>query len=139
MNPLCDAEWECQRLLLRVFHLLDEFDYRGLAALFTPDGLWERQGRLCHGPDEIVAALSERSPEQRVRHVITNVMVDILGDTASAIAYNTAYRHLGARADIGPAQIRAPLGLWISRVGYRKTPQGWRIALIRQEQQFAFE
>lgn len=77
------------------FNHLDERRYDDLAAMFLPDGRWLRQGRWLDGPEAILDALRARPATMRVRHMVSNVVVNGISlDEARVHAYLTAYRQM---------------------------------------------
>lgn len=110
-------------------NLLACYSYNGdrgrltaLAACFTVDGVLEYPGHQPQGPDAIQAALSSgrRNPKRSfVRHHITNPLILLDADQATARSYFTVFSnagpdHAGTYDD------------WLVR-----TPDGWRIARRR--------
>lgn len=106
--------------------LLAHYTYNGdrgrvaeLAACFTADGVLEYPGASPVGPAAIAASLSSgtRSPKLKfVRHHITNPLIDVDGDTATARSYFTVY------CNIGPDHS----GTYDDRLV--RTADGWRFA-----------
>lgn len=132
-------ESDCARVILSVFRDLDAFDYARLIGHFSPDALWEREGREFFGHAQILEALGQRPRDQLVRHLITNLIVDASSSTeARASAYNTAYRALNVVPGTLPVKIDAPLGLWVLDAGLTCREGIWRIDTLRQEKQFSF-
>ena len=127
------------RVLLSVFRDLDEFAYQRLVEQFAADGVWRREGRELAGRTQIRAALEQRPRNQVVRHLITNLIIDVeTHSRARASGYNTAFRALDtAPADL-PAPITAPLGLWVLDATLLCHDSVWLIADLRQTQQFSF-
>ena len=102
-------EWDCAQVLTRFFNYFDQWRYEDMADLFAEDGVWRRQGRALAGRAAILAALAERSTTQRVRHVVTNLQIDVVDpDTAASLLYVTAYRHDSGAKQTEPPRIRAP-------------------------------
>ena len=108
--------------------LLARYTYSGdrgrvaeLAACFAADGVLEFPGNTATGPATIVAALSggagTRNPAPTfVRHHITNPLIEVDGDTASARSYFTVH------TDIGPDHS----GTYSDRLV--RAADGWRFA-----------
>jgi SnoaL-like domain len=65
-------EWDCTRLVISFYNLLDEKRYRELADLFAVDGAWVRLGRELIGPKAIVEAMGERG-NWLTAHVVSNI------------------------------------------------------------------
>ena len=132
-------EADCRRVLLSVFRDLDEFAYQRLVEQFTVDGRWRREGRELAGRAQIRAALEARPRNQVVRHLITNLIIDVESPSrARASAYNTAFRALDTTPAALPAPITAPLGLWVLDGTLVCQADIWLIADLRQSQQFSF-
>ena len=62
-------------LLLRFYDCFDRFDYEGMAALFTDDGVWHRAGKTLSARGGMVRELSTRSTTQTIRHAVHNLIV----------------------------------------------------------------
>lgn len=108
-------------------HLLARYTYNGdrgrlaeLAACFAPDGVIEYPGTRALGPRAIAEALDargERDPRLTfVRHHITNPLIELDGDRASARSYFTVH------ANAGPDHA----GVYDDKLV--RTPDGWRFA-----------
>lgn len=134
-----ELEADCERVVLSVYRHLDEFDYARLVELFAPDGVWQREGRELKGRAQILANLEQRPRNQVVRHLITNLIVDIAPPAGARVTgYNTAYRALETAPDVVPVEIDAPLGLWVLRAELVSFRDLWLITDLRQVQQFKF-
>lgn len=107
--------------------LLARYTYNGdrgrvaeLAACFADDGTIEFPGNSATGPAAIAAALSGggvRNPALTfVRHHITNPLIEVHGDTA------TARNYFAVHTDIGPDHS----GTYSDTL--LRTPDGWRFA-----------
>jgi 4-diphosphocytidyl-2C-methyl-D-erythritol kinase len=111
-----------------------------MVALFAPDGVWHRQGRALAGRAEILAALNARSTTQRVRHVVSNVQVDVLGaDAAASLLYVTAYMHDTGERQANPPRIRSPYLVLVVPGTLVRTDAGWKIARMEMNREFEFE
>lgn len=95
-------------------HLLARYTYEGdrgridaLAACFAEDGVLEFPGNSGTGPDGVTAALTSgerNSAISFVRHHITNPLINVDGDTATARSYfqvvsNNGPDHAGTYSD----------------------------------------
>jgi hypothetical protein len=133
------AEQEILHLINRLFLFLDERRYADLAALFAPDGCWHRQGRVLRGRDAIVGALSARSATMRICHVITNGLVEVVGEgRAEAGCVMTAYRHDDGRVVDAPPEIAGPTVMARVRAHLLHLPEGWRIERMTMDYLFHF-
>ena len=85
--------------------LLARYTYSGdrgrvaeLAACFAANGVLEYPGARPVGPEAIAASLSSgsRNPQlQFVRHHITNPLIEMEGETATARSYFAVYSNIG--------------------------------------------
>jgi hypothetical protein len=129
-NAAVSAEFECASLLNRFYRYLDDRNDDGLAALFSSGGVWLRQGKTLSGHEQIMAALQARSPTLLVRHLVTNVVVDMLDPrTAAVSAYLVVVvlRHDNGAELARPVAIGAAPTLHTVRSEFRHGPQGWRM------------
>jgi uncharacterized protein (TIGR02246 family) len=76
---------EIRELLARYCFALDADRFEEMAALFTPDGLWETAFGTGSGRDGIVAQARgiATGPRPRRVHLTTNIVIDLDGDTAT--------------------------------------------------------
>jgi hypothetical protein len=138
-EPERAIEWDCAQVLTRFFNYFDQWRYQDMADLFAEDGVWHRQGQALRGRAAILAALAERSTTQRVRHVVTNLQIDVLdADTAASLLYVTAYRHDSGAKQTGPPCIHAPYLLLVVPGRLRRTQAGWRIVHMEMNREFEF-
>lgn len=109
-------------------NLLARYTYNGdrgrvaeLAACFADDGVIEYPGNRAQGPTAIAAALSRGSGERNpaltfVRHHITNPLIEVVGDNATARSY------FAVHTDIGPDHS----GTYSDKLV--RTEAGWRFS-----------
>jgi len=122
-------EWDGAQTLLRFYDAFDAWDYEAMAALFTEDGVWHRAGQALRGRADIVAAMRRRSTTQTIRHVVTNLLVDVRdAGHAQARLYLTAYRHDAGAPRVVPAPLGPPALLLLVSAQLVRRPEGWRIA-----------
>jgi uncharacterized protein (TIGR02246 family) len=77
---------EIRELLARYCFALDADRFEEMAALFTPDGVWETAFGSGTGREGIVAqarSIATGARPKRV-HLTTNIVIDLDGDTATA-------------------------------------------------------
>lgn len=122
-------ERACERLITRYTHLVDFGEAPAIADLFTPDGVWRTDDFAMNGQDEIRAGFQRRQgvARRQSRHVCTNVVVDVDGDTATSLCYLVNYRHdseSGVAERPAPADVPKFVGEYRDR--FVRTPEGWR-------------
>ena len=131
-------EWDGARTLTCFFNYFDQWRYDDMVALFAPDGVWHRQGKALRG-GAVKDALYARSRTQTVRHVITNIQVDVV-DAAAAefILYVTAYVHDSGTKAAAPPKIQSPSLLLVVPGGLVKVGDEWKIAHMSMNREFEF-
>jgi len=132
-----DIEWDCSQVLLRFYDAFDAWDYDAMVSLFTEDGVWHRAGKSLRGRREIVAEMRRRSATQIIRHVVTNILVDVNdAENAQARMYLTAYRHDAGEPRVVPAPLGPPALLLVVSTQLALRPEGWRIVEKRMQREF---
>lgn len=106
--------------------LLATYTYNGdrgrvaeLAACFAADGTIEYPGATATGPEAIAQSLSSGEPNPArtfVRHHVTNPLIEVDGDTATARSYFAVY------SNNGPDHAGTYNDMLV------RTAQGWRFA-----------
>jgi hypothetical protein len=133
------VEWQCQQIVARLFHDLDERNYDGLVNLFEENGVWLRQGKELKGREEIMAALCMRSPTYISRHVVSNFLfTSSRGEQPSAVAYMTAYGNDSGQLPIKPVEIRTPLGIFVVKCDFIQDGEKYRFARLELHPEFTF-
>lgn len=115
-----DAESEIRRILALYCHRLDDGQFDEWAGLFAVDGEYLANGdQVAFGHAGLVewAENHFRDSGNRGRHLVTNVAVDVSGDTANAVS-NWIFV---ARSPVGP--IMAGTGKY--RDDFIRTEGGW--------------
>jgi hypothetical protein len=132
-------EWDCAQVLTRFFNYFDQWRYEDMAEMFAPGGVWHRAGKSLSGKDVIIGELNKRSRTQTVRHVITNVQVDVQdANAADFLLYVTAYIHdSGVKAD-KPPKIQMPSLLLVVPGRLVKQGDNWKIASMSMNREFEF-
>jgi hypothetical protein len=136
-----EIEHDCERLLLRFYDAFDRGDYAGMAAMFAADGAWHRAGKVL-ARDQIVPELLRRPADQRVRHVLTNVLVEAQdADRASLRCYLTAYRNPDVNRPPAQQRLRAPWLFLELTARLRRGDGEWSFVeqVVRREFEFVEE
>jgi hypothetical protein len=90
-------ERACERLIQLYAFYADHHRHTEMADLFTEDGALDRGEGPVRGRAKIFDALEQRRPDAIVRHVTSNVIVEVVGPhQASATSVMTLYRVFGA-------------------------------------------
>lgn len=125
LDDLVDRH-EITGLVHRLGGCLDEGRFDGLRAIFTGDATASTPGGRADGLDAVVAqAGRNHSADDRIQHVITDVVVDLDGDRAAVRANLVVTFARGA----GLPAPRRQLGE-VYRFTARRTPAGWRLASV---------
>ena len=131
-------EWDCTRTLTQFFNFFDQWRYDDMVALFAPGGVWHRQGKALQG-EAIKATLELRSRTQTVRHVITNIQVDVVDAVrAEFILYVTAYMHDSGTKAAAVPKIQMPYLLLVVPGGLVNISGVWKIAHMSMNREFEF-
>lgn len=127
----------CTELSIAYARHVDFGDYDAFVDLFTDDAVLDLGFRL-EGRSAIKKSMTKRSPELRSRHVMTNIHIEVLSETAAqGISYLSLYRHVGPESlEKGPVNFQTPAGVGHYTDEYRLTGAGWKIANRRLELAF---
>jgi uncharacterized protein (TIGR02246 family) len=104
---------EILQLMYRYNHAIDGGDAEGWAETFTDDGVFDVAGHITTGRDALVKFASSVSG---TRHMVSNSLINVNGDTAAVSAYLVVY-HGMQPATIGSYEDELV-----------RTPAGWRFA-----------
>lgn len=119
-------ERECGKLPLLFAKYADNGDHAALADLFTQDCVFARPfqpDHPFHGRDRVQAIFRDRPPIL-VRHVVTNVLVEVISETE---ARGTNYlAMLSSHASTVPPQEAGGLYVGGFEDEYVKTADGWK-------------
>ncbi|VVD64849.1 nuclear transport factor 2 family protein [Pandoraea terrigena] len=133
------AKQACHELVMRFVACNDRRDPQGLAALFAETGVLVRpNGDTLVGPVAIAAAYAERPADRLTRHLVGNVLIDVMSPTraigSSTVLLWSASAHVAPGPFGRPAEGRQVMGEFDDT--FVRTAQGWRIA--RREARFTF-
>ena len=123
-----------------MFDCLDERRYGELVSLMTEDAIWHRQGQSLRGHAQILAALAQRSPTQRIRHLVTNLLVRAASaDEIHCSHYMTALRYDDGQERRGPLRIDGPFRMSVVTSRLVNHDGTWRVAEQAIATEFEFE
>ena len=134
LRALIDRE-EIAALVDRLGVALDEGPVDDMRSLLVPEATVRTPGGVSEGREAVIAqAARNHPPEQPIQHVITNLLVDLDGATATARANLVV--HFGPLAGApDPAVPPAPPVEYTTGEVYHfdlvRTPDGWRFSGIR--------
>jgi hypothetical protein len=121
-------ERECAQLPLLFAKHADSGDHEAIAQLFTEDCIFARPFQPeypFHGRAAVQGVFRNRPPIL-VRHMVTNIMVEVLSETE---ARGTNYlAMLSSHASTVPPQEAGGLYVGGFEDEYVKTPQGWKFS-----------
>lgn len=129
MNPTdrTIAEWACLRLCHLWAHHVDRGDFPAMVALFTPDGIFIRDGKPLRGREAITQSYAHR-PRITVLHIVTNFIAHEV-DSSHAVA--SLYMTPVSTFDTSVVPKLDPMSsfrLLRFEDEYQLTPDGWRFA-----------
>lgn len=113
---MIDIEWAVERKVRRFAMLNDAHDHDGLAAMFTDHGSFARPTE----PDapiigkEAIRAFFRDRPKRVTRHVMANIVVDIVSD-GEVRAHSYVLLHMAHKTLVGDFHDRLLLqdGVWL--------------------------
>jgi hypothetical protein len=134
-----NIEWDCTQVLIRFFNCFDRFRYEEMADMFAPGGVWHRAGQALSSRAAVIDALGARSRTQVVRHVVTNILVDVVDrNTAETLLYITAYMHDTGTAPTAVPVIRMPYLLLTVPGRMVRVRDEWKILSMTMNRTFEF-
>jgi hypothetical protein len=101
-DALADKDAIRELLATYCFHL-DADEFEAMAALFTPDGVWETAFGTGTGPAGIVAQARSiaAGPRPRRAHLTTNIVITLAGDSAQVRSNWTVVQNTSRGPAIG--------------------------------------
>ena len=122
MSAVLEAKDAIRELMATYAQALDACRFADVAACFAPDGEWTTDYGAARGPAEIEAFIRGIVPVKgegpQRKHYITNIIIKVDGDTASAVSDYLIVRE----AEAGLIPVMG--GTY--RDKFVKTPAGWR-------------
>jgi hypothetical protein len=132
-------EWSCGKAITKLFHYLDNRQYRELTDLFMADGVWHRAGTTHRGHEQIMDGMNKRSPTYKICHIVSNFLVLNEGkDFVEAGFYITAYANDSGKAPELPIQIKAPHSIIQSEVRFQLCDSSLYISELKLSTEFIF-
>ncbi len=137
MDAVRPIEQDCARAVTAFFVQLDARDHDKQWDQMTSDGCWDRGGKQLNSRKAFLAAMAERPRDLTIRHMISNLLVDVASDGTSAVAtFNLiVYRYLADRGD-KPAPMSPPSAIAAFTAQMRPEAGRWRIAHLGGETLF---
>jgi uncharacterized protein (TIGR02246 family) len=133
MSAVLEAKDAIRELMAAYAQALDACRFADVAACFAPDGEWTTDYGAARGPAEIEAFIRGIVPVKgegpQRKHYITNIIVAVDGDTASAVSDYLIVRE----SDNGLIPVMG--GTY--RDKFVKTPAGWRFSRKELEHHIA--
>jgi hypothetical protein len=122
------AEQACMKLMVGYCVYADHGQADEFASIFAPDGAWvQGTGGEIRGRDALRAYIVNRPGGTLTRHVITNMLVDVVDDKAAkGIAYATVFRDREYDGS-GSAPMRPPGSVIEYHDEFTRTAEGWKI------------
>lgn len=121
---------EITALVDQLGRALDEGRFDDFTAIYTPDATARTPGGRAEGRDALIAQASRNhTADKRVQHFISNVMVELRGDTAEVRAnLFVTFTSADPQQGIAPAP-QFTLGE-IYRFDAIRTAEGWRLSRV---------
>jgi uncharacterized protein (TIGR02246 family) len=101
-----DDRMAIERLLMEYGRAVDSRDFAAFAALFSEDGEWKGAQGSYRGPKEIQKSMEKMFtdaaadiPKGKNFHLLTNVIIDLQGDHATASSKFIFYKMNGAKPE----------------------------------------
>jgi ketosteroid isomerase-like protein len=133
MSAVLEAKDAIRELMAAYAQALDACRFADVAACFAPDGEWATDYGAARGPAEIEAFIRRIVPVKgegpQRKHYITNIIIAVDGDTASAVSDYLVVREAGAGL--------IPVMGGTYRDKFVRTPAGWRFARKELEHHIA--
>lgn len=121
------AEHACARLCTAFHVYIDSYQHEKIPPLFAEDAVFHHMtSGVLRGREEFAAYLDTKSTWPVVRHVITNVLIDVIdSENATGTAYLTVFY---AEPTATPAVLEPPIILVTYEDRFRRTAEGWKFS-----------
>src|ERR1700722_7565766 len=130
-------EHDCARAITTFFTLLDGANFEEQWRQVASGGCWDRGGKQLDTREKFLAAMAERPKVLTIRHMITNLLVEVSSDgTAATGTFNLlVFAYLADRGD-KPAPMALPSAIAAFRARFVPEAGVWRIAHLSGDQLF---
>ena len=122
-----EDESACIKATLQFFRKLDARDHAACVAAFASGGVWHRQGQALDTPEAMMASLEKRPAGRVTAHLIHNLIAEAHGDRVTVQFLLAAYD--GPATEDGSATAARFAGVMDATDEYRRTPEGWKLAV----------
>ncbi|MES2413439.1 MAG: nuclear transport factor 2 family protein [Pseudomonadota bacterium] len=120
------CERECTRLSNDFAFAVDRGHFDDFIALFAPDGALERRGEVLRGPQALRGFLEAMPKNRTMRHICTNIRIDMTSPTSAKGTSSTLMMHVMADAGT-PLPMKAATPLCAEYEDeYVLTGSGWK-------------
>jgi len=129
---------ECAGVIVQYAHKVDHLDVEGFVNLFTKDAVYKQaaQDKPWIGHDQIRAWIKTYPRDQTVRHVASNILVDVIDENhAKASSYTTVYKSAPNQAG-QPSPRTTPRCVVEYLDEFIRQPDGWKIKSRHYNYQF---
>ncbi|MRH89986.1 hypothetical protein GFY24_21520 [Nocardia sp. SYP-A9097] len=131
MNTILNDRAEITTLVDRLGRILDEGRFGELGEIYTHDATVETPGGLARGlPAMVAQATRTHSPDRRIQHLISSVIIDVQDDTATVRANFVAIFAAAPTAKTPLSQPFYTLGE-VYNFDAVRTPTGWLFDRVR--------
>lgn len=130
---------ECARVIVQYAHKIDHLDAEGFVNLFTKDAVYKQaaQDKPWIGHDQIRAWVNAYPRDQTVRHVASNILVDVIDENnAKASSYTTVYKSAPNQTGSQPSARTTPRCVVEYLDDFVRQPDGWKIKSRHYSYQF---
>ncbi|ARP79376.1 hypothetical protein CAL12_00095 [Bordetella genomosp. 8] len=125
----------CRNQVMGFFRDLDDKSYDSLVGRMTPDGIWHRQGKVLNGREDVMRAMSARSPTMRIHHLISNLYADRADERRCVMrGYMLVVRHEAGRPLQGPAPLDGIENIRTTHIELVRVDGAWLIAVMRNDE-----
>jgi hypothetical protein len=127
-NQQASIEQDCSKLCTAFAYHVDHCEFEALVELFTPDGVFVRNGHSLEGQRAIRAAYAQRPPATTV-HFITNFHVlELTATRVRASSYGLVLHATSVSKEVLPFDPMGAMRTLEFIDEFQLTPAGWRFS-----------